>query len=94
MKSQTENRRTLTIIVTTDKKWFHFTSILQSAGTNECTPTEDRVGGPIYNLWFPVGADLFTTVEAVLQRHGIAHNLTSLELTRGDYIATYNVKGK
>ena len=95
MKSQTENRRTITIIVTNDKKWFHFTSILQSAGTNECTPTEDRVGGPIYNLWFPVvGADLFTTVEAVLQRHDIAQNLTSLELALfGDYIATYNAKG-
>ena len=74
MKSQTENRRTLTIIVTTDKKWFHFTKLLQMAGTSECTPDEDRVGGPIYNLWFPVGADLFTTVEAVLQRHDIAHN--------------------
>jgi hypothetical protein len=92
MKSQTENRRTLTIIVTTDKKWFHFTSILQSAGTNECTPTEDRVGGKIYDLWFQTGNDLFVTVEAVLCYHGIAHNLSTLEPMGGDYIATYNVK--
>ena len=93
MKSQTENRETLVVMTTTDGKWFHFTSILQSAGTNECTPTEDRVGGPVYDLWFPTGNDLFVTVEAVLQRHGIAHNLTSLEPRGGDYIATYNKKG-
>ena len=89
MKSQ---RQRLTIIVSKDEKWFHFTRLLQSAGTNECTPTEDRVGGPVYDLWFPVGDDLFTTVEEVLCYHGIAHNLTTLEPMGGDYIATYNAK--
>jgi len=92
MKMQTENTGSIVLIVSKDGEWFHFTSILQMAGTNECTPTEDRVGGPVYDLWFQTGNDLFATVEAVLQRHGIAHNLLALEPTRRDYIATYNAK--
>jgi hypothetical protein len=91
MKDQTENRKTLVVLTSNDAKWFHFNKLMQRAGTS--TPFGEVVG-KTFDLWFPVGGDLFTTVEAVLQRHGIAHNLTSLELMRGDYIATYNAKGE
>lgn len=93
MKSQTEKRKTLMVLISNDAKWFHLGDFLQLAGTNECTPTKDRVGGKLYDLWFPAGADLFTTVESVLQFHGIAHNLTSLEpINAGCFRATYNAK--
>ena len=89
MKSQTENRRTVVVMMTTCGKWFHFNKLMQRAGTS--TP-DGEVVGKTFDLWFPVGADLFATVEAVLCRHGIAHNLTSLEPMDGDSIATYNAK--
>ena len=101
MKAQTANREEIRIIVSKDGGWFHLCDLMQSAGTNEGTPTEDRVGGKIYELWFPTGGALslhrllFKNVEAVLMRHGIAHNLVDLERVRphswgGDYLATYN----
>jgi hypothetical protein len=87
-----ENRATMQVIVSNDGKWFHLGELMQLAGTNESTPTEGRVGGRLFDLWFPVGGDVFTTVEEVLQHHGIAHNLVSLEPKYQDFEATYNEK--
>jgi hypothetical protein len=88
----TQNRATMQIIVSNDGKWFHLGSLMQLAGTNASTAREGRVGGRLFDLWFPVGDDLFFTVEAVLCRHGIAHNLVSLEPKYQDLEATYNKK--
>jgi hypothetical protein len=87
-----ENRATMQVIVLNDGKWFHLAALMQLAGTNESTAREGRVGGRLFDLWFPVGDDLFTTVEAVLCHHGIAHNLVSLEPKYQDFEATYNKK--
>ena len=91
---QNEKRREMIIIVSNDMRWFHLCDLMQSAGTNECTPTENRVGGKIYDLWFRVSGLLFESVEEVLVYHGIADNLVSLEPTGGknDAIAVYNEK--
>lgn len=92
---QNEKRREMIIIVSNDMKWFHLGKLMQSAGTNTSTPTEGKIGGKIFDLWFRVSGLLFESVEEVLVYHGIADNLVSLEPTgrsKNDAIAVYNEK--
>lgn len=81
-------RKKVTILVAnqTFGRGIHFCSIQKLKG-------EDS------DLWFPLppDADLFSTVESIMQINGIAHNVTRIEAVRSfpgcaDYEVIYNVK--
>ncbi|MEN4610311.1 hypothetical protein ABEH06_23915 [Pantoea agglomerans] len=80
------NKVTILVANQTFGRGIHFCSIQKLSG-------EDA------DLWFPLppDADLFSTVEGIMQINGIANNVTRIEPVRRstgctDYDVIYNVK--
>ena len=80
MKTQDSNRATVTVIKGTSN-WIHFCS----------GPLQDNFGRD-FDHWIPIEGGLFQTIERIMQREGIAHNVANVEeMPNGiDVQVTYN----